>query len=172
MFQDEGRFGRINAVRRCWAPGTFRPTVAHQLVREYLYVYCAVSPHDGVMDSLILPRADTPCMSLFLEEVSARHADESILMFLDGAGWHIAKDLKIPPNMTLMRQPPYSPELNPVEHVWDEIREKWLYNKVFDSLDGVEETLVTAIFELENDTERTQSITGFPWIIIASLNAT
>jgi hypothetical protein len=58
MFQDEGRFGRINAVRRCRAPNGHRPTVSLQLVREYLYVYAAVSPEDGTMDSLIIPYVD------------------------------------------------------------------------------------------------------------------
>ena len=55
MFQDEGRFGRINEPRRCWAPIGIRPDVHVQFVREYTYAYVAVSPHDGVMDSLILP---------------------------------------------------------------------------------------------------------------------
>jgi len=91
MFQDEARFGRINIPRLCWAPMGVRPVVGCQVVREYTYAYAAVSPVDGVMDSLILPEVNTADFELFLEEVATRHADEFVLMFMDGAGWHTTK---------------------------------------------------------------------------------
>ena len=165
MFQDEGRFGRINNPQRCWAPAGVRPTVANQLVREYTHVFAAVSPCDGVIDSLILPEVNTEAMSLFLEEVSMRHPDESILLFLDRAGWHVSNQLILPSNIHLHPLPPYSPELNPTEHIWDEIREKWFYNKAFLSLEAVEDTLEDALVTLENDPERVKQLTGFNWII-------
>lgn len=96
MFQDEGRFGRINEPRRCWAPKGIRPDVYLQFVREYTYAYAAVSPHDGVMDSLILPEVNAEAMSIFLAEVAKRHPDEFILMVMDQAAWHKTKDLRIP----------------------------------------------------------------------------
>jgi len=68
--------------------------------------------------------------------------------------------------------PPYSPELNPTEHVWDCIRENWFPNKTFKSLDAVEDTLVEALLSLENDVVRVQSLTGFSWIVNNVLNAT
>ncbi len=71
MFQDEGRFGRISDPRRCWAPTGLRPDVPGQVIREYTYAFAAVSPHDGTLDSLILPEVNTEMMSIFLEEVSA-----------------------------------------------------------------------------------------------------
>ena len=86
-------------------------------------------------------------------------------MFLDGAGWHRANDLSVPDNMRLEALPPYSPQLNPVEHIWDEIREKWFTNEVFDSLEAVEDRLVEALVNLENDKESVASTTGFDWII-------
>ena len=86
-------------------------------------------------------------------------------MFLDGAGWHRANDLAVPENMRLEALPPYSPQLNPVEHIWDEIREKWFANEVFNSLDAVEDRLVEALVALENDRELVASTTGFDWII-------
>ena len=104
-------------------------------------------------------------MSIFLGEVAQRHSEEFILMFLDGAGWHRAHDLKVPPNMRLEALPPYSPQLNPVEHIWDEIREKWFANEVFNSLDAMEDRLVEALAALENDKELVASITGFDWIV-------
>ena len=139
MFQDEARFGRINDPRRCWAPKGVRPEVGMQIVREYTYAFGAVSPHDGTLDSLVLPVVTAETMSIFLKEVAQRHPEEFILMFLDGAGWHRANDLAVPENMRLEALPPYSPQLNPAEHVWDEIREKWWPTKFVDSLGPAED---------------------------------
>lgn len=165
MFQDEARFGRINDPRRCWAPKGVRPEVGMQIVREYTYAFAAVSPHDGTLDSLVLPVVTAEAMSIFLEEVARRHPEDIILMFLDGAGWHRAHDLAVPENIRLEALPPYSPQLNPVEHIWEEIREKWFANEVFNSLDAVEDRLVEALVDLENDRNSVASITGFDWII-------
>jgi transposase len=171
MFEDEARFGRISDPRRCWAPPGVRPEVKTQLVREYEYAFAAVCPQDGTLDTLVLPTANTEAMGIFLAEVSQRHADEWIVMVLDGAGWHRAKRLKVPANMRLISLPPWSPQLNPVEHVWDEVREKWFANRVFDSLSAVEEQLMTALKTLEEDSPRVASLTGFEWIRTISLNA-
>jgi transposase len=90
-----------------------------------------------------------------------RFAEEFILMFLDGAAWHRANDRAVPENMRLEALPPYSPQLNPVEHIWEEIREKWFANEVFDSLNAVEDRLVEALVALENGRELVASTTGF-----------
>jgi transposase len=171
MFQDEGRFGRISDPRRCWAPAGGRPEVEVQIVREYEYAFAAVSPHDGVLDTLVLPAVNTEAMSVFLAEVAQRHPNELIVMVLDGAGWHKAKRLPIPANMRLVSLPPWSPQLNPVEHIWDEIREKCFSNRVFASLSAVDEQLVKALLTLETDPSQVASLTGFPWITNIPLNA-
>jgi transposase-like protein len=142
------------------------------MVREYTYAYAAVSPADGVLDSLVLPVVNADAMSLFLAEVSQRHPDDFILMVMDKAGWHQAKDLKVPKNMRIIFLPPYSPELNPVEHLGEEIREKWFPNRVFKSLDAVESVLVEALHSLEQSPEKVASITGFDWINNLILKAT
>jgi transposase len=171
MFQDEARFGRITDPRRCWAPAGVRPEVSAQVVREYEYAFAAVSPHDGSLDTLVLPSVNTEAMNVFLAEVSQRHANEFILMVLDGAGWHRAKRLQVPANMRLIALPPWSPQLNPVEHLWDEVREKWFANRVFASLSAVEEQLITALKTLEEDAPQVASLTGFDWIRSIPLNA-
>jgi transposase len=171
MFEDEARFGRISDPRRCWAPPGVRPEVSTQFIREYEYAFAAVSPQDGLLDTLVLPTVNTEAMGIFLAEVSQRHADEWIVMVLDGAGWHRAKRLKVPANMRLISLPPWSPQLNPVEHVWEEVREKWFANRVFDSLSVVEEQLMTALKTLEEDSPRVASLTGFEWIRTIPLNA-
>uniref|UniRef100_UPI00187264F1 transposase n=1 Tax=Acidithiobacillus thiooxidans TaxID=930 RepID=UPI00187264F1 len=87
--------------------------------------YAAVSPQDGRMDSLVLPEVSSKCMQIFLNEVAQRYPDENILMIMDGAGWHKSHHLQLPENLRLLFLPPYSPELNPQEHLWDELREKY-----------------------------------------------
>ena len=149
MFQDEGRFGLLGTPRRCWAPRGMRPVVGARLQRKYLYAFSAVSPHDGVMDSLVLPWVDAQMMSKMSDQVAQRHADEFIFMVMDQAGWHIAGELAVPPNMRLMFLPPYSPELNPAEHLWEAMREDCFANHVFDDLDAVERALTAGIVALE-----------------------
>jgi len=164
MFQDEARFGRINAPRRCWVKGA-RPVVCCQIVREYTYAYASVCPFDGTLDSLILPWTFTTAMNIFLAEVANRHSDKFILMFLDQASWHKSKDLNIPQNIRLASLPAYSPELNPTEHIWDELREKHFHNLTFDTLGAVEDKLEEGLRDLENNKPLVQSTTGFDWIV-------
>jgi transposase len=145
--------------------------VPSQIVREYTHAFVAVSPHNGAMDSLIMPRVNEQAMSIFLQEVSNRHPDEFILMVMDGAGWHRAKALSVPDNVALIFLPPYSPELNPVEHIWEHIRENGFSNKAFNSIEAVEDQLMESLQALENDTEPVANMTGFPWIISTNLSA-
>jgi hypothetical protein len=171
MFQDEGRFGLLGTPRRCWAPRSTRPVVGARLERKYIYAFSAVSPHDGVMDSLVLPWVNAETMSMFLAEVAQRHADEFIVMVMDQAGWHLAGELVVPANMRLIFLPPYSPELNPAEHLWEAVREDCFANHVFADLDAVEAALTKGLVALESDSGRTRSMTGFGWITSISLNA-
>jgi hypothetical protein len=117
----------------------------------------------------LLPYANGDCTQLFLEEVSSRHPEDRIVMVMDGAGWHKSQSLVLPDNMRVLFLPPYAPELNPVEHVWDELREKWFHNRVFASLEALEKHLESALLALENDPGRIRSITAWPWIINACL---
>ena len=138
------------------------------ITHQYTYAYAAVSVRDGEMDSLILPHVNGQCMQVFIDEVAARHPDDRIVMVLDGAGWH--QGIQPPINMRLLKLPPYSPELNPVEHIWDEIREKYFANRVFESLDALEGQLVNALRDMEYDHDRVSSISSWPWILFALMN--
>jgi transposase len=137
--------------------------VSHQ----YTYAYGAVSIEDGQLDSLILPWINTPCMQIFLDTVAQRYPQELIVMVLDGAGWHKGGDLKIPDNMRLLTLPPYSPELNPMENIWEELREKHFHNKVFSSLDILVDHLCDSLRSLEQNPEITKSIAARSWIVKA-----
>jgi len=115
MFADEARFGRINRPRPCWAPIGIRPEVASQLIREYIYLYGAVSPKNGTCIYLIMPTSNTACFQAFLNLVARKFAGQDILLVLDGAPNHRCGDLVLPDNISLLFLPPYAPELNPKE---------------------------------------------------------
>jgi len=170
LFQDEARFGCISDIRRCWCPKPLRPMCQAMVTQEYTYAYAAVCVSDGELDTLILPHVNGDCMQIFLDEVAARHPQERLLMVLDGAGWHQSESLQLPANLRLLRLPPYSPELNPVEHLWDELREKAFHNRVFESIDALEEHLTIALRAMELDQPRVRSIVSWPWIMDALLN--
>ena len=171
LFEDEARFGRMSDPVRCWAPWGVRPQVATHRVRQYTHVFGSVCPHDGEFISLILPHADTAAMSLYLAEVSRRHPDEHLLMFLDRAGWHRAKTLVVPANLTLAWLPAYSPQCNPAELVWREMRRQPFGNHDYDSMDAVENALEHRLRQLESAPAFLQSLTGFDWIVNVRLNA-
>jgi len=118
------------------------------------------------MSGLILPYANTAMMNLFLKQVSMDFADYFIILQLDRAAWHRAKNLQVPENIRLLPQPPYAPEVMPVEHVWDDIREKHFDNRIFKSLDAVEDSLCEALRELMAQPERLRSMTLFPHLRI------
>ena len=171
MFQDEARFGRMVRIRRCWAPVPERPVVDNGYEREFTYVYGAMSPVEGQLDWMLCPQMNTERMGQFLAHVSAAHPQDFIVMVVDGASSHVAHALVIPENIRLHRLPPYSPQLNPQEHLWDELREKEFPNRVFAEMAGVLRQLEGGLPRLATDPHRIRSITAWPWIISLNLNA-
>ena len=165
MFADEARFGRINRPRPCWAPIGTRPEVAAQLIREYIYLYGAVSPKNGCCVYLIMPTSNTACFQAFLQALARKFARQDILLVLDGAPNHRCGDLAVPANITLLYLPPYSPELNPKENLWDEIREKLFKNYALKSIRAVRAKLKQAILYIERNPKLVKSITSFPYIV-------
>lgn len=138
--------------------------------RKFTYAFAAVSPHGGIMDSLILPWVNAETMSRFLATVAEPHADEFIIMLMNQAGWHIAADLVVPKNMTLVFLPPYSPELTPAERLWKALRKDRFANIVFTSLDAAEDSLTKDLVALESNPIRTQDLERFDWITSIPLN--
>jgi len=165
MFQDESRFGRINDIKRCWSYKGNRPEVAKQIIREYSYIYGAFSPMTGVSDMLILPSMTLECMSIFLRELSIRHPNKFILLVCDGAPNHRQISIKIPENIMIHHLPPLSPQLNPAENIWDEMKEKFFHNKIFRSMEEVLSRMSDAILKYEASPQIVKSITGWDWII-------
>lgn len=171
MFQDEARFGRMVRPRRCWAPAPLRPVINNGYERQFIYVYGAVSPLEGQLDWRLCREMNTVRMGEFLTQVSQAHPTDLIVMVLDGASSHKAKDLVIPENIRLLALPPYAPELNPQEHVWDELREKEFPNRVFNHLDAVIQQLEVGLPRLAAHADGLRSLTAWPWIVSLNLNA-
>ena len=164
LFQDEARFGRITEPHTCWAPAPLRPLCPQQAIREYVYVHGAFDPKRGVADTFILPDMAADTMSVFLREVGKRHTEEEILIVMDGAPCHRSGTLTIPDNTHLCILPPYSPESNPSENMWEHLRENWFGNTVFKNMSALKHHLVIALQSLDEHPETVRSITGWKWI--------
>lgn len=164
MFQDEARFGRMSDPRSCWAPAPHRPTVGLALIREFRYQYAAVSPWDGDLDFMTAEKMNTESMSCFLKQVSQAHPEKFIVMVLDGASSHKSKELEVPENVSLVLLPPYSPELNPVEQIWNRLRLNYFANRVFDSLDAATLQAETGLRNMAANKNAMTSLTNWPWI--------
>ena len=163
MFQDEAGFGRINKPKYCWCPKGLRPVVPCQHIREYRYAYGAVDPVDGASFFLILPYANADCMNVFLEKLSEAYPNDYILMPCDRASWHTTSKLSMPKNIELFFLPPATPEMNPIEQIWKEIRKRGFRNEIFQSLDKVIDRLCSTICTLSNHTVK--SISARNWIL-------
>lgn len=164
MFQDEARFGRMSDPRSCWAPAPHRPVVNLALVREFRYEYAAVSPWDGCLDYMTADKMNTDSMTRFLAQVSAAHSEEFIVMVVDGASSHKSKGLIIPDNVSLIPLPPYSPELNPAEQIWNLLRRDYFANRVFDSLDAATKQAERGLAEMAANRTSVHRLTNWPWI--------
>jgi putative transposase len=163
MFMDEAGFGRINDLAACWAKAGTRPIVASLRVREYMYVYGAVDPCDGKSAFIIAPKCNTDWTNEFLNVVSKMFANDYILMCADNASWHKSKALKLPDNIYPFYLPPRTPEMNPIEQLWKEIRKNDFKNTFFKTLDKVVDQLCVSLNSLTEET--IMSVTGQKWVL-------
>lgn len=137
-FQDEARFGLKPTYRRIWAPVGQRPTAPSRARYEWCYVFASVHPETGTTHTLILPAANTSTMQLYLDDFAASlPIDVVALLVLDGASWHRSPKLTVPDSLRLVFLPPYTPELNPAEHLWPLLREVTA-NQTFADIDAPE----------------------------------
>lgn len=132
-WQDEARIGQQGSLTYVWAERGSRPRAPRDQRYSWAYIFGAVCPERGVGAALVLPHANTDAMNLHLQEISTQVAPGAhAVLTVDGAGWHkLGGRLKLPHNVTLLALPPYSPELNPLENVWQFLRQNFLSNRVF-----------------------------------------
>ena len=151
-------------LTRMWAKRGTRPRVPRDQRRVWAYILGAVCPQRCATSALVLPYLNARSVSLHLADISRQIAPGAhAVLVLDGAGFHIANDLEIPGNISLLRLPPYSPELNPIENVWEYLRGNKLANKVFETYDDVVSACCDAWNFFANDTDRVASITTRAW---------
>jgi transposase len=137
-FQDEARVGQQGTLTDVWAERGSRPAVVRQTEYEWVYVYAAVNPATGASSAMLAPTVGTAYMNEHLKFIARQVAPGAhAILVLDQAGWHVAKALVVPANVTLLHLPPYSPELNPVERVWAYLRSHHLSNRVFKDYDDL-----------------------------------
>jgi transposase len=143
-FEDEARFGQKGTLTSVWAERGTRPTAPKQTAYGNLHVLTAVGPATGQAEGLISPRLNAAVVPLFLDGLAATipHGTHIMLVW-DGAGYHVAGELRAPPNITPVTLPPYSPELNPVERLWLYLRQHHGSNRTYPDVEAVEEAAVT-----------------------------
>ncbi len=163
--EDEMRLGLKPMVRRVWAPKGKRPTAKTKRRYEWLYVYGFVRPKTGEVHWLILPKVNVEVFSValchFAQEIGAsKH--RRILLVLDQAGWHTGKEVEVPEGIHLEFLPSHSPELQPTERLWPVTNEA-VANRLFESLDELEEALIERCVALCEQTETIRSHTNYHW---------
>jgi len=137
-FQDEARVGQRGTVTRMWAPKGSRPRVIRQQQFEAAYVFGAVCPAEGKASALVMPAANAESMQYHLDLIAAavtpgKHG----VLVADRAAWHMTEKLLVPANLSILPLPPYSPELNPVEQVWQQLRQSDWANRCFTNYDHI-----------------------------------
>lgn len=161
--QDEARIGQQGTTTRVWAPTGSRPVAVKQTQYEWVYLWGAVEPATGQSVAMITPDVNTGRMNQFLKGLSKTLAqDEHAVVVLDNAGWHVAKALKVPQNLTLWPLPPYSPELNPTERLWAWLRSHQLSNRVYEDYNELLHETHRAWLTLDSATLK--SVCACPWL--------
>jgi transposase len=163
-FQDEARVGQKGRVTRRWHRRGERPRMVKDQGYRSAYIFGAVCPERDTAVALILSRASTEGMTLLLEELSSQLPPRThALVLIDNAGWHVSDELIVPSNLTLVPLPPYSPELNAIENLWQYLRERWLSGCVFRTVEDVMDKCCEIWNALLNEPGRINSITDRDW---------
>src|SRR3954451_17380142 len=163
-FQDEARVGQQGTPTRVWARRGTRPRAPRDRRYAWAYLFGAVCPERAVGAALVLPYADTEATGLHLAEIGRQVAPEAHgVVVLDRAGWHGAGGLAVPENLTLLPLPSYAPELNPVENVWEYLRQNKLGHRVWEGYDAIVATSCEAWNWLAAAPDRLALITRREW---------
>lgn len=162
-FQDEARIGQQGTLTRVWAQRGSRPTAVKQTEYEWIYLFASTNSHTGESVALVAPSVNTDYMNAHLRHISQQVGPtRHVVLVLDQAGWHVAKALQIPDNITLFRLPAYSPELNAAERPWGYLRQHYLANRVYKDYDELFTETSAAWNRLDADTLR--SLCSTEWV--------
>jgi hypothetical protein len=163
-FTDEARVGQQGTLTRVWAKRGSRPRAPRDRRFEWAYLFGAICPERSTGAAIIMPEVNVAAMNEHLVEISRRVSVGAIaLLVLDGAGWHSSPRLTLPDNIVLLPLPPYAPELNPMENVWEFMRGNFLSHRVWDGYDTIIAASCGAWNTLMQMPERIASLTRRPW---------
>jgi transposase len=164
-FQDEARFGTQGTITRVWARKGSRPRAVRQNGREWLYVMIAVCAVTGDASALIMPELNTAVVNLFLEQFARElPAGVHAVLIWDGAGFHTGGDLVVPAGVSLIRLPPYSPELNPVENLWHYLRSHHWSNRMYDGYEDLKAEAVRSLGVVCQDIDKLKTICNADYV--------
>ena len=167
-FQDEARVGQKGTLTRLWGRVGSRPRGPRDTRSEWAYIFGAVCPERATGVALVLPHVNTEAMDLHLKEIGQAVAEGAhAVLLLDGAGWHTSAQLTVPDNLTLLCLPPYSPELNPVENIWQFLRQNQLAIRMLDDYDHIVQACCKAWCDLLQMPETIKSITTRNWAVVS-----
>ena len=166
-FQDESRVGRKGMLSRVWVRKGTRPRIVRDHRYGYVHLFSAACPETGAAVGHVGAKADTEEMSRHLREIgeqvpAGRHA----LVVLDGAGWHRSRELEIPANVALLRLPPYSPELKPIETLFSVLKHRHFANRVFENAEHVRQTVEEVWHGFTRRTGEIMQITERKWAVL------
>lgn len=163
-FQDEARIGQKGTLTRVWARKGSRPRKPQDTRYDWAYIFGAVCPARATGAAIIMPFANTEAMNQHLAVIAARVAPGAHgVVVLDGAGWHSSKALVTPPNLTLVTQPPFAPEVNPAENVWEYLRKNNLAIRVYETYDTIVDACCQAWNDLMAIPQRIASLATREW---------
>lgn len=156
-FQDEARFGMMNHLGKYLTASGVKPICTYQHVFRTTYLYGSYSPING--DSFVweIEGVNTEIFGSYLKELSLHKPNEYKIVVIDNAGFHSTKNMIIPENIFLLRIPPYNPELNPCEQVWQYIKNRFK-NQRFETMESLKIWLAKMVKEMNTTTIK--SITG------------
>lgn len=168
-FQDEARFGQQNTTTRLWAPTGSRPRAVKQQQFEYAYLIGSVCPGTGKGLAMVMPCVNKDIMKQHLAQISevtedGRHA----VVLMDGAGWHTNSLDEDFDNVIVIKIPPYSPELNPIEQVWSWLRQHHLANQCFKNYDDIIDKVCDAWNDFLKCSKRVTQTCSRDWINMTS----
>ena len=154
-------------MTRVWARRGSRPRAPRDQRRISAYILGAVCPARRATSGVVMPCLNARSVSVHLAHIGRQvAAGAHAILVLDGAGFHIANDLTIPTNITLLKLPPYSPELNPVENIWAYLRANRLANTVYETYEEIVAACCDAWNFFANDPDRVASITTRSWATV------
>lgn len=163
-FQDEARVGQQGTLARIWAKRGTRPRAVRDHRYTWAYLFGAVCPERGTGAAVVLPYVDVAAMNIHLTEISRRVTEGAhAVLVLDGAGWHTSPRLCVPENISLLPLPRYAPELNPVETLWEFLRQNLLSHRVWESYDAIVDACCHAWNTLMHTPEQLTSSTTRTW---------